>query len=444
MAKKEDVIRTVFKAIDVVNQQMPADKILEKSPDLNLFGRNGVLDSLGLVAFLVAVEDKIEEDFNVTVDLGDAGFTATDDNSLDSINDLADRIISMLNGQQGPVPPKKVVFVDLDNNLWDGIVGDDGWQELKIYGKYKKLQSDLKQLSQKGILLAIASKNEENIALEALEKHPAMVLKLSDFIVRRINWQDKASNISDMLTELNLGAESAVFIDDSPFERDNVKSFLPEILVTEELDLGLFDVSRLTQEDVHRLQMYKVEKERQQIKEEAGSFDEWLKTLKISLKVHKLNESNLPRATQLLNKTNQMNLRTRRMTEEEFYSWSQQDNNHVRVFWVADKFGDSGLTAIVSLVINGNYAEIVDFVMSCRIMGRQIERTLVSYTGRLAASLGAKEMVAQYFETKKNKPCLDFWLNSNIDSDQTKKVFTWPLNKEYEAVSHIALEEQDD
>jgi FkbH-like protein len=246
-----------------------------------------------------------------------------------------------------------------------------------------------------------------------------------------------------MLAELNLGAEAAVFIDDSPFERDNVKSFLPEITVTENLDMGLFDVSKLTQEDLHRLQMYKVEKERQKIKEEAGSFDEWLKTLKISLRVDKLNESNLPRATQLLNKTNQMNLRTRRMSEKEFYSWSQQENNHVRVFWVADKFGDSGLTAVVSLVINGNQAEIVDFVMSCRIMGRQIERNLVSFITRLAGSLGAKEITAQYSATIKNKPCLDFWLNSNFNVDQSKKVFTWPLSKEYKAVSHITLEDQN-
>lgn len=444
MVKKEEVIKTVFKAIDVVNQQMSTDRKLDNSLDSIFFGEKGVLDSLGLVAFLVAVEDKIEEDFDVRVDLGDAGFTATDDNPLNSISDLADRIVLLLDGQQAPVPPKKVIFADLDNVLWEGIVGDDGWQELKINGQHEKLQKDLKQLSQKGILLAIASKNEENIAIEALENHPAMVLKSSDFITRRINWQDKASNIRDMLAELNLGAEAAVFIDDSPFERDNVKSFLPEITVTEELDLSLFDVSRLTQEDIHRLQMYKVEKERQKIKEETGSFDEWLTTLKIRLKVQKLNESNLPRATQLLNKTNQMNLRTRRMTEEEFYSWSQQDNNHVRVFWVSDKFGDSGLTAIVSLVVNGNQAEIADFVMSCRIMGRQIERTLVSYTARLAGSLGAKEMAARYFETKKNKPCLDFWLNSNFDFDKTKKVFTWHLSKEYEAVSHIALDEQDD
>lgn len=442
MISKDDIVKTLFNAIDLLNQQRPDDEQLDKSLDLTLFGEKGSLDSLGLVAFLVAVEDQIEDDFNARLDLGDSGFTATDDNPLTSVSDLADRIVSLLDGQQ-PVPPKKVVFVDLDNVMWEGIVGDDGWQELKIYGEYEKLQNDLKQLSHKGILLAIASKNEENIALEALENHQDMILKPSDFIVRRINWRDKASNIRDMLGELNIGAEAAVFIDDSPFERDNVESFMPEITVTEELDLGLFDTASLTQEDVHRLQMYKVEKERQNIKNEAGSFNEWLKTLKISLRVDSLNESNLPRATQLLNKTNQMNLRTRRMTEQEFYSWSQENNNHVRVFWVADKFGESGLTAIVSLTVNGDQAEIVDFVMSCRIMGREIERSLVSFTADLASSLGAKEISAHYLETKKNKPCLDFWLNSSFNYDQTNKAFSWPLNNEYMPAPHITLEEQD-
>ena len=224
-----------------------------------------------------------------------------------------------LNGQA-----KKVVILDLDETLWGGIVGETGWQGLILGGHdpageaLVDFQRELKALTRRGILLAIVSKNEEAVAMEAIAKHPEMVLKLDDFAGWRINWKDKVENMIDLVAELNLGLDSVVFIDDNPVERARVREALPQLCVPDWpsdkrlypealLSLDYFDRPSLTEEDRRRVRMVAVDRVRKQSKMSVSDLDGWLATLKTTVTVEELNQGNLLRAAQLLNKTNQMN-----------------------------------------------------------------------------------------------------------------------------------------
>lgn len=351
--------------------------------------------------------------------------------------------IQGINGQA-----KKLIIVDLDDTLWGGIVGDDGWENLRLGGhdalgeSYVDFQRALKSFTNRGILLGIVSKNEESIALEAIEKHPEMVLKRDDFAGWRINWNDKAQNIVFLVEEINIGLQSVVFIDDNPVERSRVRDTLPEVFVpgmpqdkmlyTKTL-LGLrcFDTPTISQEDTQRTRMYVSERKRKSLQDSVGSMNEWLKGLQTVIRIEKLKPSNLERTVQLLNKTNQMNLTTRRLTDKELLEWETQDNHWLRTLRVSDKFGDSGLTGIISLSIDRQSARIIDFVLSCRVMGRRIEEIMVHHAIDYVKSLGLKQVEAYYKETKKNKPCFEFWKRSGFYFVEKDYCFYWDNTQEY-------------
>jgi len=343
---------------------------------------------------------------------------------------------------------KKLIIVDLDNTLWGGIVGDVGWKNLSLGGHdamgeaFLDFQYALKSLTNRGVLLAIVSKNTESVALEAIEKHPEMVLGLEDFVGWKINWKDKAQNVADLISDLNLGPQSAVFIDDSPVERARVRDALPEMLVPEWpenklmyrstlLSLPYFDTPAISHEDRERTKMYVTERQRETIKRKVGSLDEWLKTLHIKVKVEELNETNVQRAAQLLNKTNQMNLSKRSITDIELADWGRAKNRKLWTFRVSDKFGDSGLTGILSIEKEDNKAKIVDFVLSCRVFGRKIEETMIHVALQNLKSEGLDEIYAIYTPTPKNKPCLDFWKQSGFAYIKVKNCFKWQIERPY-------------
>jgi FkbH-like protein len=351
---------------------------------------------------------------------------------------------------------RKLIIVDLDDTLWGGIVGDAGWENLVLGGHhhigeaYVDFQQALKSMQNRGILLAIVSKNEEQVALEAIKKHPEMVLKLEDFAGRRINWQDKVQNIIDVLTELNLGPQAAVFIDDSPIERARVKESLPEVLVPDWpedplfypatlLSLQCFEMPSLSREDLTRTTMYLTENKRRELKKTVSSLEEWLARLSIRAQVEELHPANLPRATQLLNKTNQMNLSTRRMSEAELMAWAEQDLHRLWTIRVSDKFGDAGLTGIVSLEIQNRSAQIVDFILSCRVLGRKIEETLLATAIHHAQALGVEEVYARYIPTAKNKPCLDFFKSLAPRFQQRGDCFVRERKLPFPVPEHIEL-----
>jgi FkbH-like protein len=326
---------------------------------------------------------------------------------------------------------KKVIILDLDDILWGGVVGETGWQGVRLGGHdpageaLVDFQRELKALNRRGILLAIVSKNEKSIAIEAIAKHPEMVLKMDDFAGWRINWQDKAENIIDLMAALNLGLDSAVFIDDSPVERARVREALPQLFVPEWpsdkrlypgalLSLDCFDRPSVTQEDRQRSRMCAVDRVRKESKIHLRNLEDWLATLKTTVNVELLNHANLPRTAQLLNKTNQMNLSTRRMSEAEFHAWAREATRRTWTFRVSDKFGDSGLTGIVSVEIDGSRARIVDFVLSCRVMGRKIEEAMLYVAIDWARSAGLEAVYANYSQTPKNRPCYDFFQKSGM------------------------------
>jgi FkbH-like protein len=352
---------------------------------------------------------------------------------------------------------RKLIILDLDDTLWGGTVGDVGWENLRLGGHdhigeaYVDFQRALKSLANRGVLLAIVSKNEEEIALEAIAKHPEMVLKLEDFARWRINWQDKALSIAELVSELNLGLQSTVFLDDNPVERERVKDALPEVLVPDWpndpaffpsalLEMDCFDTSSITQEDLERTRQYASQRERENSRRLVSSPQEWLQKLGITVKVEEPNEGNIKRIVQLLAKTNQMNLSTRRLSELELRDWMAKDDHRLWAFRVSDKFGDSGLTGVVSLECSEGAAFIVDFVLSCRVMGRGVEEAMLSTAIEYARIVDAREMRATLIPTKKNKPCLRFFEESSFVAGG-EHVFTWNLGVPYGPPSHLTIEQ---
>jgi FkbH-like protein len=353
---------------------------------------------------------------------------------------------------------RKLMIVDLDDTLWGGIVGDQGWESITLGGHdpvgeaLVDFQRELKALTRRGVVLAIVSKNDESVALEAIRRHPEMVLRADDFAAWRINWHDKAANIVDVVEELSLGLDSVVFIDDSPVERARVRDALPDVLVPEWpadrrlypdalRSLDCFDKPTISDEDRHRSGMYVTERRRAELKQEAGTLEEWLRNLSIVVTVESLTAANLARVVQLMNKTNQFNLSTRRVTGPELLAWASRDGHQLWVCRVGDKFGDSGLTGIVSVERQNGRARIEDFVLSCRVMGRKVEETMLHIAVQWAREAGLEELYAVYKPTPKNKPCVEFLRRSGLQA-RAEHVFAWPLQQEYPVCPEIRLIDQ--
>jgi FkbH-like protein len=351
---------------------------------------------------------------------------------------------------------RKLILIDLDDTIWGGIVGDVGWENLVLGGHhhlgeaYVDFQHALKSIKNRGILLAIVSKNEEQAALEAIKNHPEMVLTMEDFAGWRINWQDKVHNILELMTALNLGPQSAVFIDDNPVERARVKESLPEVLVPDWpedplfypatlLSLRCFEIPSLSREDLSRTAIYLSENQRQDLKKSVRSLEEWLRDLAIRVQVEELRSANLQRATQLLNKTNQMNLSTRRMSEAELMAWAEPKHRRLWTVRVSDRFGDYGLTGIVSLEIQDRKAQIVDFILSCRVLGRKIEETMLSTAIHHAQALGVEEVYARCIPTSKNNPCVDFFKSLAPRFHQQGEFFIRNVEHPFPLPEHIEL-----
>jgi FkbH-like protein len=351
---------------------------------------------------------------------------------------------------------RKLIVLDLDDTLWGGIVGEVGWHGLKLGGHdpigeaFVDFQKALKTLQNRGIVLAIVSKNEESVAREAIREHPEMLLRLEDFVSWRINWEDKARNLADLVAELNLGLQSVVFIDDNPAERARIREALPEVFVPDWpdekmlyaqalLSLNCFDASSVSNEDLKRTEMYVSEQQRKQLEVSLGSLDEWLGSLDLRVTIEELSDANLKRTVQLLNKTNQMNLTTRRMTDIELVAWLKQGQRKLWSFSVSDRFGHSGLTGITSVECNDKKGRIVDFVLSCRVFGRQIEKVMVHTAVAYAQRVGVEQIEAKYLPTPKNKPCMEFWRNSGFEHDQENDIFCWDVSKPYRLPGFIVV-----
>lgn len=363
-------------------------------------------------------------------------------------------IKAALRGLQGLA--RKLIVLDLDNTLWGGIAGEDGWKALRLGGHdpvgeaYVNFQRGLKALSRRGIALAVVSKNEEATAIEVFDRHSEMVLRRSDLVGWRINWRDKAQNIVELARELNLGLESIVFIDDEPGERGRVGEALPDLLVPEWpkdparfgetlRELDCFDQPAITVEDRSRTSMYAQQRERNESLMLSSSTDEWLRSLAIRVEVKRLGEDNLKRAIQLLNKTNQMNLQTRRLTETEMTAWLVgRHGRELLTFKIGDRFGDLGLTGLLGWEPQGKTLEITDFVLSCRAMGRHVEALMAHLAVEAARAAKLLSVAARLVPTARNLPCREFWLKSGF-AQSRPDTFTWEVAQPYPKPEFIAL-----
>jgi FkbH-like protein len=279
-----------------------------------------------------------------------------------------------------------------------------------------------------------------------------MLLRRQDFAGWRINWADKAANLVELVEELNLGLASVVFIDDNPAERGRISEALPEVLVPDWpadpalyvstlQGLRCFDAPSVEAEDRARTAMYVADRERRASRPgQAGSLDDWLRSLDLQVTAEPLSDANLARAAQLFNKTNQMNLATRRLSEGELRAWASRPGCSLWTYSVADRFGASGLTGIVSVQVEGDQAEIVDFILSCRVMGRKIEETMLHVAVAHARRGGATQVRATYLPTPRNGPCLAFWNErSGFRRSDGSGPFVWDAGQAYPMPDVVTL-----
>jgi FkbH-like protein len=353
---------------------------------------------------------------------------------------------------------RKLIIVDLDDTLWGGILGEVGWEGLRLGGHdpvgeaHVDFQRGLKALTNRGVILGIASKNDEATALHAMAEHPEMVLRQDDFAGWRINWSDKARNIAELVESLNLGLDAVVFLDDNPAERGRVREALPDVLVPDWPDSPLlyasaleslpwFDAAQWSEEDAERARLYSAERRRTELRETVDSVDAWLETLEIRIRVEALSPTNRQRATQLLNKTNQMNLSTRRLTEAELAEWADRESNGFWAFRMTDRFSDSGITGLLGVTAEPDgRLRIIDWVLSCRIIGRRMEESMLHVAAEHGRMIGAREMVAEYVPTARNAPCLEFWrTRSGFAARSDERTFSWDLAAAYPLPSAVSL-----
>ena len=342
--------------------------------------------------------------------------------SLDHIPYLAEEFMGYVKAVLGL--NKKCIVLDLDNTLWGGIVGEDGFEGIKLgddpIGRaYVEFQRHLLALNQRGIILAINSKNNFDDAIEIIRKHPNMILKEDNFACFRINWNDKVVNMEEIAEELNIGLDSIVFLDDDPINRDYMKIALPQVLTVELSDsssysqtlksMNDFQMLKITNEDIKRSKMYLDQRKRTEFQKHVGNLQDFLKQLNISAKIKKADQYTIPRISQLTLKTNQFNLTTRRYQEEDIRKFVSEENKIVECAQIQDKFGDNGITSVYIINKENEQEWFIDtFLLSCRVMGRGVEKALLGQIIERAKMEGVKKVKAQYIKTMKNKPAENF------------------------------------
>jgi FkbH-like protein len=314
----------------------------------------------------------------------------------------------------------KALVLDLDNTIWGGVVGDDGVEGL-VLGQgtalgeaFVDFQDYARELSRRGVILAACSKNDEKNALEPFDRHPEMLLKRSDLASFVANWRDKPANLRAIAEELNIGLDSLVFVDDNPFERELVRRELPMVAVPEVsddptsyprtfADAGYFEAVAITDEDRSRSGQYQRNHQRDALKASATDLDSYLRGLEMRLTWRRFDRVGLGRTVQLINKTNQFNLTTRRYTEPDILEIIGDEQVFGVQLRLVDRFGDNGVIAIVVGRLQDDADLLVDtWLMSCRVLGRQVEPTTLNLVAALARELGARRLVGQYIPTAKN------------------------------------------
>ena len=340
---------------------------------------------------------------------------------------LADEIRRIWDAIRGT--RKKCLALDLDNTLWGGVIGEAGVEGIHLDSigsgaRYYDLQKRILDLKHQGVLLAAISKNNEEDALAGIRRHPNMQLREADFVAIRANWSPKPENLAAIAAELNIGADAFVFIDDNPVERETMRLSMPEVAVpdfpedTSQLEKFMADVAReyflqlrTTKEDSAKTEQYRAESAREERRKSFGSVRDYLMFLEMALSIEELDELNLPRAVQLAQKTNQFNLTTIRYSEADMEAMLPGERTLVRIGELRDRFGDYGKIAlgVARIADDGKTAHIEAFLMSCRAIGREVERTFLRALESELAAQGVRTVTAEYIPTAKNAIVSDFW-----------------------------------
>jgi len=339
--------------------------------------------------------------------------------STEALPELAETYLSHVRAILGL--SRKVLVTDLDNTLWKGVIGEDGLDGICIgpgspEGEaHLHLQQYMLDLKRRGILLAVCSKNNFDDAQLPFLQHPHMALRLEDFAAFRANWEDKVANLRAMAQDLSLGLDSFVFLDDNPLEREWVRSKLPEVAVVElgsspfhylrQLDRGhYFEALSLSGEDLARADHYRVEAQRASLHESSASLDDFLQKLQLNASVEIISAKNLARVTQLVNKTNQFNVTARRSTEAQVCALAENPQGWAGAFQMSDHMGSYGLIGVLFClpVDRAGTWEIDTWLMSCRALGRQMEKFMFDRLVEAAVVRGVGHIVGVYRPTAKN------------------------------------------
>lgn len=337
---------------------------------------------------------------------------------------------------------KKCIVLDLDNTLWGGVIGEDGFERIQLGEDYpgacyRDMQKDLLKLYHRGILLAINSKNNEDEAFEVIDKHPGMVLRRKHFAAHRINWKDKAANLEELAEELNIGIDSIIFIDDNPRECELIRQLHPECVVVElpekryqlastiQALLGVENIN-ITDEDKKKGEIYQSQVERKKIQQTACSLEEYLRSLALVVSIKEADSFTVPRIAQLTQKTNQMNLATRRYSEAEIESFMKSPLSSVFYVSVKDRLGDHGIVGVMILKIEDDQCLIDTFLLSCRVLGLTIEQSMLAYIQEKARESGCRKLIGEYIPTKKNTPAAGLYEAANFEK-QSDSSFVFDL-----------------
>jgi FkbH-like protein len=339
----------------------------------------------------------------------------------------------------------KVLVTDLDNTLWGGAIGEDGMTGINIGAEYpgaayQSLQRALLDLARRGTLLAICSKNNPEDAMEALEEHPGMLLRPKDFSAVRINWKDKAQNLRDIASELNVGIDSLAFLDDNPVEREQVRSALPEVMVIDlpedplayaaaVRDCPVFERLVLSNEDLRRTTLYAAQRERSAAENTFQTKEDFFRYLEQEAEVAPVSAATIARVAQLTQKTNQFNLTTRRYSEQQIAEMADSQECQVLSIKVRDRFGDHGLVGVAITRDEGATCQVDTFLLSCRVIGRSVETTLLAHIARNAVSRGCKLLQGWFLPTKKNAPAIEFYRQHGFEiAAQNEGASLWSLD----------------
>jgi FkbH-like protein len=339
----------------------------------------------------------------------------------------------------------KALVVDLDNTLWNGVLGEVGVEGIQVGPEYpgaahRSLQRAILDLYHRGVLLAVCSKNDQADALAALQNHPGMLLRPEHFAAFRINWQDKAQNLKEIASELNIGIDAIAFLDDSPVERERIRQALPSVAVIDVptrpegfaralRECPLFERVLVSEEDRKHTKFYREQRLRAELADKVHTLEDFYRSLQQQISITPVRPETLARVAQLTQKTNQYNATTRRYTEQQIEDFASRTDWSVYSVQVRDRFGDNGIVGVMMTRTEGKNCEIDTFLLSCRVIGRTVETAMLAFLAQTEKAEGVRFLRGMIVPTKKNAPIRDLYSSHGFNVVHNGDgVMVWSLN----------------